>query len=130
MKTVFRVSTLIWAGIVLGGLAGAPVSAQDAGAIVGWGVQVVVPQFELTDLVAIAARGAHGLGLKAFFGDLNCDGVVNFDDINPFVSALGADPLAWNLAHPRCHWLNADCNADSVVNFDDIDAFVALLSGG
>src|SRR5512136_2040726 len=38
--------------------------AQD-GAIVGWGQQVVVPQPELTDLVAIARGGWHSLGLRA-----------------------------------------------------------------
>jgi hypothetical protein len=116
--------------VALGLLLVGSTNGQDAGAIVGWGQQVVVPQSELTDLVAIAGGGYHSLGLKAHYGDLNCDGVVNFDDINPFVSTLGSDPLAWNLAHPGCHWLNADCNADGVVNFDDINAFVALLSGG
>ncbi len=65
MKTAFRISTFVWAGMVLGSLAGAPVSAQDAGAIVGWGEQVVVPQSELTDLVAVAGGGWHSLGLKA-----------------------------------------------------------------
>jgi hypothetical protein len=77
----------------------------------------------LTDLVAVAGGCGHSLGPKASSGDLDCDGVVNFDDIDPFVSALGADPLTWNLAHPGCHWLNAD----GVVNIDDIDPFVALL---
>src|SRR5512136_247400 len=38
--------------------------AQD-GAIVGWGSQVVVPQSELTDLVAVAGGGHHSLALKA-----------------------------------------------------------------
>jgi hypothetical protein len=61
-------------------------------------------------------------------GDMNCDGVVNFDDINPFVLALG-DPAAYNAAYPNCDILNADCNADGLVNFDDINAFVALLAG-
>jgi hypothetical protein len=102
------------------------------GSIVAWGrnddSQCDVPAPN-SDFVAAAGGWGHSLGLKALYGDLNCDGVINFDDIDPFVSALGADQLAWNLAHPRCHWLNADCNADGVVDFDDIDAFVALLSG-
>jgi Zn-dependent M28 family amino/carboxypeptidase len=61
-------------------------------------------------------------------GDLNCDGVLNFGDINPFVLALqGYD--AYHALYPDCYWLNADCNDDGVVNFADINAFVALLGG-
>jgi hypothetical protein len=59
-------------------------------------------------------------------GDMNCDGVVNFDDIDPFVLAL-SDPNAYQTSYPNCNLLNGDCNHDGAVNFDDIDAFVALL---
>ncbi len=62
-------------------------------------------------------------------GDLNCDGVVNFDDIDPFVVALTGQ-AAYEAEYPGCRWLNADCNNDGQVNFNDIDAFVNLLSGG
>ncbi len=61
-------------------------------------------------------------------GDLNCDGLVDFDDINSFVEAL-SDPAAWQAAHPSCPLENADTNGDSVVDFDDVNAFVALLTG-
>ena len=61
-------------------------------------------------------------------GDMNCDGVVNFNDINPFVLALTGQ-AAYNVQYPNCNWLNADCNADGSVNFADIDPFVALLGG-
>ena len=58
-------------------------------------------------------------------GDLNCDGVVDFDDIDPFVAALnhpgGTD---WG---PFCPWRNGDCNDDGNVTFDDIDPFVARM---
>ena len=47
------------------GLCGAPAWAQDAGPIVGWGSQVVVPQSELSDLVAVAAGYSHSLALRA-----------------------------------------------------------------
>ena len=47
------------------GLCGASARAQDAGPIVGWGSQVVVPQSVLTDLVAVAAGAIHSLGLNA-----------------------------------------------------------------
>jgi hypothetical protein len=59
-------------------------------------------------------------------GDLNCDGVVNFDDISPFVLAL-SDPQAYQAAFPNCPIARADCNGDGAVNFDDINAFVAVL---
>lgn len=61
-------------------------------------------------------------------GDLNCDGYVNFGDIDPFVMALnGHNTYA---AHfPDCNWHHGDCNQDGHVNFRDIDAFVAILNG-
>jgi hypothetical protein len=61
-------------------------------------------------------------------GDLNCDGEVDFGDINPFVLAL-VDPGAYAAMFPNCDILNADINGDGLVNFGDINPFVALLSG-
>jgi hypothetical protein len=60
-------------------------------------------------------------------GDLNCDGSVDFNDIDPFVLALSGQ-AAYYAVWPNCNWLNADCNQDGNVNFDDIDPFVALLT--
>jgi hypothetical protein len=101
------------------------------GSIVAWGDstfgQCIVPAPNC-GFVGVAGGVYHSLGLKAFYGDLDCDGDVDFDDINPFVSAIGAEPVAWNLAHAGCHWLNADCDGDGDVDFDDIDPFVALLT--
>ena len=54
-------------------------------------------------------------------GDLNCDGSVDFGDINPFVSVM--------LGDPPCNFYNADINGDGAVNFGDINPFVALLTG-
>ena len=64
-------------------------------------------------------------GLK---GDLNCDGKIDFDDIDPFVLAL-SDKGAYQAQYPNCLWLNADCNKDGHVNFDDVDPFVSLIGG-
>jgi hypothetical protein len=61
-------------------------------------------------------------------GDLNCDGAVNFGDINPFVQVL-TDLAGWEQAHPNCPLLTGDINGDGAVNFGDINPFVALLSG-
>ncbi len=61
-------------------------------------------------------------------GDLDCDGDVDFDDISPFVLALG-DVEGYRAAYPACSWGNGDCNADGAVDFDDIAGFVELLAG-
>ena len=61
-------------------------------------------------------------------GDMNCDGVISFDDINAFVLAL-SDPPAYQAAYPDCYWLNGDCDEDGDVDFDDINPFVGILSG-
>ena len=85
-------------------------------------------------LVSLRNSAGGGLG-DAFLrlrlrtpGDLDCDGDVDFDDINPFVLAL-SDPVAYQAAYPNCNILNGDCDGDGDVDFDDINAFVALLSG-
>jgi hypothetical protein len=68
-------------------------------------------------------------------GDANCDGLVNFDDINYFVAALAGGPSGWAGFYasqhggnpPPCTFANNDANADTLVNFDDINPFVSLL---
>ncbi len=60
-------------------------------------------------------------------GDLNCDGLVNSFDIDPFVLALTL-PEVYEFAHPDCDFMLADINQDGVVNVFDIDPFVALLT--
>jgi len=49
------------------------------------------------------------LGAPVRTGDLNCDGEVDFGDINPFVLAL-TDPLGWQAAYPDCPVANGDIN--------------------
>ncbi|MGE0480859.1 MAG: PQQ-binding-like beta-propeller repeat protein [Phycisphaerae bacterium] len=65
----------------------------------------------------------------ALRGDLNCDGLVNNFDIDPFVLAL-ADAGAYAATYPDCDISSADMNGDGAVNNFDIDPFVACLSGG
>jgi hypothetical protein len=63
-------------------------------------------------------------------GDLNCDGVTNFGDINPFVQYL-SDFAGWQAAYPGCDPKNGDINGDGTygqASFGDINPFVALLS--
>jgi hypothetical protein len=60
-------------------------------------------------------------------GDMNCDGKIDFADINPFVLRL-TNPAAYKLAYPLCPNANGDINKDGAVNFGDINPFVALLT--
>jgi hypothetical protein len=62
-------------------------------------------------------------------GDVNCDGSVNFGDINVFVLTL-TNPSGYADAYPDCDILSADINGDGSVNFADINPFVGLLTGG
>ncbi len=59
-------------------------------------------------------------------GDLNCDGLINNGDIDPFVLAL-TDPDEYYIQNPSCDRINADCNYDWLINNGDIDAFLLLL---
>ncbi len=59
-------------------------------------------------------------------GDLNCDGVLNAFDIDPFVLAL-ADEEAYYAAFPDCDRMHADINCDGTVDAFDIDAFVGCI---
>ena len=73
--------------------------------------------------------GGPGAGGGRLLGDLNCDGEVDFFDIEPFVLAL-TDPETYVSAYPDCDILNGDINGDGLVNFFDIDPFVELVVGG
>jgi hypothetical protein len=61
-------------------------------------------------------------------GDLNCDGLINAFDIDPFILAL-TDHAAYYTAHPDCGYFFADVNGDGAVNAFDIDPFIAVLTG-
>jgi hypothetical protein len=63
-------------------------------------------------------------------GDMNCDGSVNFGDINPFVQYL-SNFTAWQATYTGCPATNGDINQDGLYpDFGDINPFVALLTGG
>lgn len=61
------------------------------------------------------------------FGDLNCDGVRNNFDIDPFVLAL-SQPDTYAAEFPNCDERNGDVNSDGQFNNFDIDRFVEVLS--
>jgi hypothetical protein len=78
----------------------------------------------------IVDMGAFEFGSTAppLWGDMNCDGVLDGFDVDPFVAAL-VDPDAYAAAQPHCRAGLADCNGDGLVNGFDIDPFVAILVG-
>ena len=86
-------------------------------------------------LVSGLSEDADGSGVpdecefELLVGDLNCDGSVDFFDINAFVLAV-TNPAEYEAAYPDCDIVLADINGDGEVNFFDIDPFVALVTGG
>ena len=98
------------------------ITATDglAGVSAGNGVD---PDFGPTDLSAL---GTCDVLLP---GDVNCDGLINNGDIDPFVLAI-TDAPGYAAAYPDCDIMAADVNGDGLVNNGDIDPFVALLTGG
>jgi hypothetical protein len=63
-------------------------------------------------------------------GDMNCDGDVDFGDINPFVQQL-SNFNGWRATYPGCPPENGDINGDGVYgqdSFGDINPFVLLLT--
>ncbi len=61
--------------------------------------------------------------------DTNCDGRIDFFDIDPFLLAL-FDETGYAAAYPDCWHITADVNRDGRVDFFDIDPFVNCLFGG
>jgi hypothetical protein len=58
--------------------------------------------------------------LQLLVGDVNCDGLVNLLDIEPFIALVSNGQFEFK----------ADINQDGVVNLLDVEPFVALLAGG
>lgn len=59
-------------------------------------------------------------------GDMNCDGQVNFGDVNAFTLAV-SNPAGYHQQYPNCNILNGDINGDGFTNIGDVNALVALL---
>ena len=84
---------------------------------------VTYPGWNIDDVQVWAAdpNGCPPLGCP---GDMNCDGLISYADIDPFVEAFAGES-AWPYAD--CPWLNADLNGDGEVTYADIDPFVSSL---
>ena len=59
-------------------------------------------------------------------GDVNCDGLRNFNDIDPFILALSL-PVQYEQLYPQCFAGYADMNQDGLITPDDIDPFIGVL---
>jgi RHS repeat-associated protein len=62
-------------------------------------------------------------------GDMNCNFLVNSNDIDPFVLAV-LNPTQYQIDFPGCDLMRADINGDGYANSDDIDPFTAIILGG
>lgn len=100
-------------------LEGTLLEGLDVPAEVAWGDLASAESLSLWGYVE------YGITARVTPGDLNCDGLVNAFDIDPFVLAL-LDIGEWD---PDCDRMAADINGDGVVNAFDIDPFVGLLTG-
>jgi hypothetical protein len=97
------------------------IGQPDANAVVMTG-----GQFELIG----GFWGSAPTGPAVCRGDLNCDGQVDFSDINPFVMYL-SNFANWQVTYAGCDPRNGDINSDGTYpDFGDINPFVTLMSTG
>jgi hypothetical protein len=114
----------------LGPFVGVPGSGTDLATLIDPGARYFQYRLDLTTSDNTASPIVHDIAVQQrAIGDLNCDGSVDFADINPFVLAL-VDPDGYAAQHADCDLLNADINDDGEVGFADINPFVALLTAG
>ncbi len=98
----------------------------------------------LPDQLAADCAGAGGVwkgagsvctpnpcGPTLCLGDGNCDGTINWRDIDYLVAGQNDNQSAWQALFagtPPCAFLNLDTNTDSHVNWRDIDPFIARMN--
>ncbi len=79
--------------------------------------------------VFTASQRVFCLGSPACAGDLNCDDIVDFNDVALFAQAL-ADPEEHIELQPGCPILRADFNDDGEIDGRDTSGFVSCLLDG
>ncbi len=97
----------------------AAVDAKGIALTVGANINLELP---VTDTINIIVDGSAVLTGKLpppVLGDVNCDGAVDLDDVDPFVKAIASST----------YLDKADINGDLLVNLLDVDPFVAILAG-
>ncbi|MBK8915852.1 MAG: esterase-like activity of phytase family protein [Phycisphaerales bacterium] len=115
--------SLLWSGSVtnMEGLCVGPPTSGGRRVLLG-----VVDDGDPVSINTIVAFEVDGVRVR---GDMNCDGVVNNFDIDPFVLAL-IDAPAYAAAWPLCDRWNADIDQSGSVDNFDIDPFVACVIAG
>ncbi len=105
------------------------VASNQPTVYIRWGYRVANGAYAYSgwNIDDIQIWGLHASGPMYPPGDMNCDGVVGFADINPFVLAL-TSPSEYTAQHPNCSLDLADINGDGTVSFADINPFVQLLT--
>jgi hypothetical protein len=90
---------------------------------------IVVFNFGLADLAFEQAVAAFGdlLVSAPVLGDMDCDGDVDFDDIDEFVLGLN-DPAAYEMLLGVAPTAKGDVDQDGDFDFDDITGFVGVLN--
>ncbi len=107
-------------------LALAPYQTNDGGALAPGGQ---IPASTNGNSTLDAAEFARFDIIVFVPGDTNCDGAIDFFDIDPFLLAL-FNPATYVQAYPTCDLRSADLSGDDEVDFFDIDPFLACLFGG
>jgi hypothetical protein len=90
------------------------------------------PQFSQCSAATVDTSGASFTFTVSgvCIGDMNCDGAINFGDINPFVQYLSQFAV-WQATYNNCNARNGDINCDGHFgqsSFGDINPFVSLIT--
>ncbi len=123
-STHFSVNNAVVNGVAFWSL-GASGGGISAGNVQGR-TQLVADKVELNQVRLSAAPFVAGGAPPVLRGDTNCDGSIDFFDIDPFLLAL-FNPAAYQTAFPACTVSSADTNGDGSIDFFDIDAFLLLI---
>ena len=123
MKKEFVAVIIILAVVIYFVIAGFSNLMLSPKKITNQGSDALLPLERLTPKQVLTHRTLNGRG------DLNCDSLVSFGDINPFVMAL-SNPTQYAQNYPACDILNGDINCNGQFGFDDINPFVACLTEG
>jgi hypothetical protein len=105
----------------LGGTIGQPDAGVFTAPLTGGDFELVGGFWVVASLTPGPCPGAHG--------DANCDGTVDFFDIDPFLMALFNPPL-YAATYCSGDVCAADANDDGTVDFFDIDPFLNCLFSG
>jgi hypothetical protein len=83
----------------------------------------------ITDTAGNTITGLSATWRRVIAGDMNDDGVLNNQDIAPFVQAL-TDPVGYQAATGFAPNVIGDIDGNGTMNNQDISPFIALLTGG